>query len=265
MPSSDSAEKRSLTVTGGGAISTTHPPHKPNEPLPCPRCDSISTKFCYYNNYNLAQPRYFCKGCRRYWTHGGSLRNIPVGGGSRKNSKRSSRSATSTSSTTTANSSSSTITSASALVNDHQYESVSMPVSANPDSGLPVSKADINNVPDHGLNMQPLKENGNFLSLLTSQGPGFMGLGGYGSGFGYVPLGFELGGRGVWPYPGMGDINGGAMGGGGGGSTGYNTWQLGVGDVEENGTTTTTGVGLVDGDYFTWPSLAISTLGKGLK
>ncbi|XP_068664318.1 dof zinc finger protein DOF3.5-like [Aristolochia californica] len=51
----------------------------------CPRCDSSHTKFCYYNNYSLTQPRYFCKGCRRYWTKGGSLRNVPVGGGCRKN------------------------------------------------------------------------------------------------------------------------------------------------------------------------------------
>ncbi|RLN03243.1 uncharacterized protein C2845_PM13G14370 [Panicum miliaceum] len=51
----------------------------------CPRCDSPNTKFCYYNNYSLSQPRYFCKGCRRYWTKGGSLRNVPVGGGCRKN------------------------------------------------------------------------------------------------------------------------------------------------------------------------------------
>ncbi|KAL0398574.1 UNVERIFIED_CONTAM: Dof zinc finger protein DOF3.5 [Sesamum radiatum] len=29
-------------------------------------------------------PRYFCKGCRRYWTQGGTLRNVPVGGGCRK-------------------------------------------------------------------------------------------------------------------------------------------------------------------------------------
>lgn len=50
----------------------------------CPRCASSNTKFCYYNNYSLSQPRYFCKGCRRYWTKGGSLRNVPVGGGCRK-------------------------------------------------------------------------------------------------------------------------------------------------------------------------------------
>ncbi|CAJ2672843.1 unnamed protein product [Trifolium pratense] len=59
---------------------------KANEITPnCPRCGSSNTKFCYYNNYSLTQPRYFCKGCRRYWTKGGSLRNVPVGGGCRKN------------------------------------------------------------------------------------------------------------------------------------------------------------------------------------
>ncbi|CAA6667489.1 unnamed protein product [Spirodela intermedia] len=52
--------------------------------LRCPRCDSTNTKFCYYNNYNLTQPRHFCKTCRRYWTKGGALRNVPIGGGCRK-------------------------------------------------------------------------------------------------------------------------------------------------------------------------------------
>ncbi|KAE8696408.1 Dof zinc finger protein DOF1.7 [Hibiscus syriacus] len=64
------------------------------EQLKCPRCDSSNTKFCYYNNYNLSQPRHFCKNCRRYWTKGGALRNIPVGGGTRKTTKRSSSSNT---------------------------------------------------------------------------------------------------------------------------------------------------------------------------
>ncbi|KAJ3685497.1 hypothetical protein LUZ61_014661 [Rhynchospora tenuis] len=58
------------------------------EPQPqrerCPRCDSTDTKFCYYNNYNTSQPRHFCKSCRRYWTLGGSLRNVPIGGSTRK-------------------------------------------------------------------------------------------------------------------------------------------------------------------------------------
>lgn len=30
----------------------------PVEPHKCPRCDSENTKFCYYNNYSLSQPRY---------------------------------------------------------------------------------------------------------------------------------------------------------------------------------------------------------------
>lgn len=70
-------EKKMMTMT------TT----RPQEPRNCPRCNSSNTKFCYYNNYSLAQPRYLCKSCRRYWTEGGSLRNVPVGGGSRKNKK----------------------------------------------------------------------------------------------------------------------------------------------------------------------------------
>ncbi|KAJ4789942.1 Dof zinc finger protein [Rhynchospora pubera] len=48
--------------------------------LQCPRCGSNNTKFCYYNNYNTAQPRHFCRDCHRYWTQGGALRNIPAPG-----------------------------------------------------------------------------------------------------------------------------------------------------------------------------------------
>lgn len=58
---------------------------KPDKLLPCPRCNSMDTKFCYYNNYNINQPRYFCKACQRYWTAGGTMRNVPVGAGRRKN------------------------------------------------------------------------------------------------------------------------------------------------------------------------------------
>ncbi|KAG6495548.1 dof zinc finger protein 5-like [Zingiber officinale] len=52
--------------------------------LPCPRCKSKETKFCYFNNYNVNQPRHFCKACHRYWTAGGTLRNVPVGAGRRR-------------------------------------------------------------------------------------------------------------------------------------------------------------------------------------
>ncbi|XAR59167.1 hypothetical protein NMG60_11014844 [Bertholletia excelsa] len=64
------------------------PENQPLQPQKCPRCDSVNTKFCYYNNYSLSQPRYFCKTCRRYWTHGGTLRNVPVGGGCRKGKRQ---------------------------------------------------------------------------------------------------------------------------------------------------------------------------------
>ncbi|MCL7045575.1 hypothetical protein MKW94_006928 [Papaver nudicaule] len=62
--------------------------NKPQEALKCPRCDSSNTKFSFYNNYSRSQPRYFCKACRRFWTKGGSLRNVPVGGGCRKYYRR---------------------------------------------------------------------------------------------------------------------------------------------------------------------------------
>ncbi|XP_027123880.1 dof zinc finger protein DOF5.4-like [Coffea arabica] len=70
----------------GGGDRRLRPHHNQNhhQALKCPRCDSLNTKFCYYNNYNLSQPRHFCKSCRRYWTKGGVLRNVPVGGGCRK-------------------------------------------------------------------------------------------------------------------------------------------------------------------------------------
>ncbi|CAN6196315.1 unnamed protein product [Urochloa humidicola] len=66
---------------------------------PCPRCESRDTKFCYYNNYNTSQPRHFCKSCRRYWTKGGSLRNVPIGGGTRRKSSSSSASSSAPKST----------------------------------------------------------------------------------------------------------------------------------------------------------------------
>ncbi|KAK2968463.1 hypothetical protein RJ640_030074 [Escallonia rubra] len=77
------------------------PPENQPQQQKCPRCDSVNTKFCYYNNYSLTQPRYFCKTCRRYWTQGGTLRNVPVGGGCRKGKRgKSSASASSSSSST---------------------------------------------------------------------------------------------------------------------------------------------------------------------
>ncbi|KAJ7966670.1 Dof zinc finger protein like [Quillaja saponaria] len=90
-----SSDRRSAAKT---QQSMGYPPPPRTEPLPCPRCDSTNTKFCYYNNYSLSQPRYLCKSCRRYWTHGGTLRNVPVGGNTRKTSKKAISSSSSSSS-----------------------------------------------------------------------------------------------------------------------------------------------------------------------
>lgn len=85
MMSSDMNRDERNSSSRGKAMSATRPPAAIN----CPRCDSPNTKFCYYNNYSLTQPRHFCKTCKRYWTKGGALRNVPVGGGCRKNKKTS--------------------------------------------------------------------------------------------------------------------------------------------------------------------------------
>ncbi|XP_027126799.1 uncharacterized protein [Coffea arabica] len=142
------------------------------EHLKCPRCDSANTKFCYYNNYNLSQPRHFCKNCRRYWTKGGALRNIPVGGGSRKNTKRSSSTTKRSSSATSA--APSTSPSSAAAVS-----SSSPPPSTTPQT-LPKTEP-------YGLAPQALQPgfdqdrrmildvggNGSFSSLLSSNGGQF--------------------------------------------------------------------------------------------
>ncbi|KAL2486633.1 Dof-type domain-containing protein [Abeliophyllum distichum] len=91
-------EMASQTLEGMLVCTKPHQEKKPRpteQALKCPRCDSTNTKFCYYNNYSLSQPRYFCKSCRRYWTKGGTLRNVPVGGGCRKNKRSSSSSSSS--------------------------------------------------------------------------------------------------------------------------------------------------------------------------
>ncbi|KAG0575719.1 hypothetical protein M758_5G027000 [Ceratodon purpureus] len=85
--SGESEEQLAMSRGNGGAIRD-----KPVKVIPCPRCQSMNTKFCYYNNYSVTQPRHFCRNCQRYWTVGGTLRNVPVGGGSRKKTRTRSRS-----------------------------------------------------------------------------------------------------------------------------------------------------------------------------
>ncbi|KAG4948479.1 hypothetical protein JHK82_041664 [Glycine max] len=117
------------------------------ETLKCPRCDSSNTKFCYYNNYSLSQPRHFCKACKRYWTRGGTLRNVPVGGGCRRN-KRVKRPITSPCSAaidTASNSSNSSSAPTAAASLQPQIDTASTSNHINPlFYGLPSSSSDVN-------------------------------------------------------------------------------------------------------------------------
>ncbi|WZY69057.1 hypothetical protein YC2023_001297 [Brassica napus] len=72
-------DNSNVLVRGNRQVNEEKPP-----PQVCPRCSSDNTKFCFYNNYSVSQPRYNCRSCRRFWTHGGVLRNIPIGGRARK-------------------------------------------------------------------------------------------------------------------------------------------------------------------------------------
>nr|XP_043617993.1 dof zinc finger protein DOF3.4-like [Erigeron canadensis] len=232
MPSTDHPNcGRVIPTKPNGCSSLGIPPPEP-EHLPCPRCDSTNTKFCYYNNYNFSQPRHFCKGCRRYWTHGGTLRDIPVGGGSRKNAKRSRvhHAGTNTYNVGLSNTTTSTTTTSGGVSGGIEYRHMGAQPFLLP--GVSMSMCD------------------SFTSLLNStNGPGgFFGLGFEDNGFGI--------GRAIWPFSGMGlSVGGGGDHGGvyGGGINA--TWQAGNGG--ENGL----GVGVGGGECFTLPELAISTPG----
>ncbi|PON54037.1 Zinc finger, Dof-type [Parasponia andersonii] len=253
MPSETEEQCRrpaAKTQNPGGPTAAAPPPEQ--EHLPCPRCDSTNTKFCYYNNYNFSQPRHFCKACRRYWTHGGTLRDIPIGGGSRKNAKRSRT----------------TSGAVSAVVSDHHHGHHHHPLNATP---VLVPLNHQGGGGGSGLHFGEVKPSvgglcgGSFTSLLNStHGPaGFLALGGFGLGLGtgFEDLGFGLG-RGIWPFSGVVGEGGGAGHiGANGGVRGFgNTWQL------ENGSDHHGGVGLVGGgDFCSWAEPAISTPGNGLK
>ncbi|GAA0145857.1 hypothetical protein LIER_42882 [Lithospermum erythrorhizon] len=169
----EASEKKGAKQTHNGV-----PPPEP-EQLPCPRCESTNTKFCYYNNYNFSQPRHFCKACRRYWTHGGTLRDIPFGGGSRKNAKRS--------------------------------RICVPPTIISPSNTIPIASP----TPLLGSALPFMVDGkggmsmcGSFTSLLNIQGPTrLLGLGEFDQ------MGYGIG-RATWPFAGFGDggVSGGTMG-----------------------------------------------------
>ncbi|GJN26022.1 hypothetical protein PR202_gb13917 [Eleusine coracana subsp. coracana] len=93
LPADDSSDNSALPQfqvddEATRSKSQSHEEQPKKQQLECPRCHSTNTKFCYYNNYSTAQPRHFCRACRRYWTHGGTLRDVPVGGATRRANKR---------------------------------------------------------------------------------------------------------------------------------------------------------------------------------
>lgn len=65
-PSSETYQDGQGKVSKNSGASKANRPKlpRPDGPPPqCPRCnaDTSNTKFCYYNNYNINQPRYYCK------------------------------------------------------------------------------------------------------------------------------------------------------------------------------------------------------------
>ncbi|XP_057768449.1 dof zinc finger protein DOF3.4-like [Salvia miltiorrhiza] len=222
----DTSEKK---ATKSGQAGAAPPPQEP-EHLPCPRCDSTNTKFCYYNNYNFSQPRHFCKACRRYWTHGGTLRDIPVGGGSRKNAKRS------RTSHIPAPVPANAVFSA-AYHRDFRH----LPAAAS-QLLVPLGASHSGDTPF----VSDGKMGGSFTTLLNSSpATGLLALGGFGVGL--EEVGFGLG-RAAWPFAAVVDSAGPGSAGPG------HTWQL------ESGET-----GFVAGDCFGFPDLAISTPGSFFK
>ncbi|XP_055832034.1 dof zinc finger protein DOF5.4-like [Solanum dulcamara] len=187
---------------GGGGDRRLRPNnHQNHQALKCPRCDSLNTKFCYFNNYNLSQPRHFCKSCRRYWTKGGVLRNVPVGGGCRKSKRSKPKSTTAeaavdapedhksdTNSSSESSSLTATTTATAAAATNNSGAATTEDVSATSSNSastylnFPESNFFIPHSTNQTFDDQPLMENsvedqfqdiGNFTSMITSSNDPF--------------------------------------------------------------------------------------------
>ncbi|XP_010515404.1 PREDICTED: dof zinc finger protein DOF3.4-like [Camelina sativa] len=254
MPTSDSGDSRRIVMKPHGVAV---PNTEQQEQLPCPRCDSNNTKFCYYNNYNFSQPRHFCKGCRRYWTHGGTLRDIPIGGGTRKGAKRSR--------TCSSSNSASSVSAVNSVVSSANGVRCVTPVL--------FPQSSISNGCTHSVESDAkgsaLSLCGSFTSLLnpnaaataTNGSGSVIGLGGFGIGLGsgFDEVSFGLG-RAMWPFSTVGDAGTTNVGSNGGHHAVPMpaTWQF-------EGLESNVGGGFVSGEYFAWPDLSITTPGNSLK
>ncbi|GFP80606.1 dof zinc finger protein dof5.8, partial [Phtheirospermum japonicum] len=138
--------------------------------------------------HQVSQPRHFCKSCRRYWTHGGTLRDIPIDGGSRRNAKR----------CRTGNSAAAS-TDCGGVFSSAQHDGFrNLPAAASQFLFLGDAKMSAGN------------------SLLNSgSGTGLLALGGVGD------MGFVVG-QAVWPFSGV--LEGEATGGNGGGGLAAADW-----------------------------------------
>ncbi|XP_010557279.1 PREDICTED: dof zinc finger protein DOF1.1 isoform X2 [Tarenaya hassleriana] len=147
---------------------------QPDGPLNCPRCDSTNTKFCYYNNYNLSQPRHFCKACRRYWTRGGALRNVPVGGGCRRNKKGKTGNTNKSSASSSNNQNKQTATAQLQTNSQFSFLSTLQNLSQLGNIGLNLASINGNNQAHFGL---PNNSSGNSRSLMNEHGFLHVGIG----------------------------------------------------------------------------------------
>uniref|UniRef100_A0A7N0SXL5 Dof zinc finger protein n=1 Tax=Kalanchoe fedtschenkoi TaxID=63787 RepID=A0A7N0SXL5_KALFE len=242
MPTADSLPNRAARFgpPASGASNQT--------PLPCPRCESLNTKFCYYNNYNLSQPRHYCKACRRYWTQGGSLRNIPVGGATRKHSKRYRHPAAATTSHHSPASNSTSAASSPTRVSRGQTQ---LAITDDPNAKRhgehrqQVAEEEDERVWS-GVNLDLNEADCSFSSLLNENGHRSTGYEfGYGFGLGLMPGNDDFG---------FGEVGDGSVNAASGlvnPCAGTETWQIGSGRVDV-------------GDCFGWADLPISTSSNDL-
>ena len=76
-PSKAKVAKKAPAASAGGGGGRAKLP-RPEGTAHCPRCNSDNTKFCYYNNYNIKQPRYLCKVRSRTITAAGTVHVSPL-------------------------------------------------------------------------------------------------------------------------------------------------------------------------------------------